>query len=164
LVSGFWSVFNERFDPYTARQLMGRVAGGAALGGVVGGLLVERAGAAGIDLPNVLPMVAIVQLVAAAGSCSLAGGHSRTTRTAFSEPADSYTSFLSSSYLKSIALLVVLTAFVSTLTSFVLRAAAANTYVHSGELLRFFARYYLGLGLLGFLLQITLSRVSLKRL
>src|SRR5215217_5110182 len=45
LVSGFWSLFNERFDPYTARQLMGRVAGGAALGGIFGGLLVERAGA-----------------------------------------------------------------------------------------------------------------------
>src|SRR6188474_3237713 len=33
LVSGFWSLFTERFDPHTARQLMGRVAGGAALGG-----------------------------------------------------------------------------------------------------------------------------------
>src|SRR5262245_56898638 len=42
LVSGFWSLFNERFDPYTARQLMVRVAGGAALGGGVGVLLVER--------------------------------------------------------------------------------------------------------------------------
>src|SRR5499426_2773953 len=163
LVSGFWSLFNERFDPYTARQLMGRVAGGAALGGVIGGLLVERAGAAGIDLPNLLPMVAIVQLVAAVGSRFLAGGHSRTKRTAFTEPADSYTSFLSSSYLKSIALLVVLTAFVSTLTSFVLKAEAATTYLQNGELLRFFARYYLGVGLLGLLLQITLSRVSLNR-
>jgi hypothetical protein len=163
LVSGFWSLFNERFDPYTARQLMGRVAGGAALGGVVGGLLVERAGAAGIDLPNVLPMVAIVQLVAALGSRFLAGGHSRTTRAAFTEPADSYASFLSSSYLKSIALLVVLTAFVSTFTGFVLKAEAAHTYVQSGELLRFFARYYLGVGLLGLLLQVSLSRVSLNR-
>ena len=163
LVSGFWSLFSERFDPYTARQLMGRVAGGAALGGVIGGLLVERAGAAGIDLPNLLPMVAIVQLVAAVGSRFLAGGHARTKRTAFTEPADSYTSFLSSSYLKSIALLVVLTAFVSTLTSFVLKAEAASTYLQNGELLRFFARYYLGVGLLGFLLQITLSRASLNR-
>src|SRR5262245_17817720 len=163
LVSGFWSLFNERFDPYTARQLMGRVAGGAALGGVIGGLLVERAGAAGIDLPNLLPIVAIVQLVAAVGSRFLAGGHARTRRTAFTEPADPYTSFLSSSYLKSIALLVVLTAFVSTLTSFVLKAEAATTYLQNGELLRFFARYYLGVGLLGLLLQITLSRVSLNR-
>src|SRR5262249_32053686 len=108
-------------------------------------------------------MVAIVQLLAAAGARSLAGGPSPTRRTTLTEPADSYTSLLSSSYLKSIALLVTLTAFVSTLTSFVLKAEAANTYAQSGELLRFFARYYLALGLIGFLLQITLSRVSLNR-
>src|SRR4030095_12136323 len=86
LVSGFWSVFNERFDPYTARQLMGRVAGGAALGGVVGGLLVERAGAAGIDLPNLLPMVAIVQLVAAVGSRSLASSPSPNIKKGSTQP------------------------------------------------------------------------------
>jgi hypothetical protein len=142
---------------------MGRVAGGAALGGVVGGLLVERAGAAGVSLPDLLPMVALGQLFAAVGSRLVGGGHSRTTRTADSEPADSVSSLLSSSYLRSIALLVVLTAFVSTFTSFVLKSDAANTYTQSSELLRFFARYYLAIGLLGFLLQITLSRLSLNR-
>ena len=163
LVSGFWSLFSERFDPHTARQLMGRVAGGAALGGAVGGLLVERAGAAGIELPNLLPMVAVVQLLAAAGSRSLAGGHSRTTHAGRTEPAESYSSLLASPYLRAIALLVILTAFVSTLTSFVLKAEAARTYLESGELLRFFARYYLGVGLLGLLLQIALSGVFLSR-
>ncbi len=163
LVSGFWSLFTERFDPHTARQLMGRVAGGAALGGVAGGLLVERAGAAGIELPNLLPMVAVVQLLAAAGSRALAGGRSRTTHTALTEPAESYSSLMASAYLRAIALLVILTAFVSTLTSFVLKAEAARTYIQSSELLRFFARYYLGVGLLGFVLQITLSRFSLNR-
>jgi len=163
LVSGFWSLFNERFDPHTARQLMGRVAGGAAVGGVVGGLLVERAGAAGIELPNLLPIVAAVQLLVAAGSRALGGGRSRTTQAALTEPAESFSSLLESPYLRTIALLVILTAFVSTLTGFVLKAAAASAYVQSGELLRFFARYYLGVGLLGLLLQITLSRISLNR-
>jgi hypothetical protein len=163
LVSGFWSLFNERFDPHTARQLVGRVAGGAALGGVVGGLLVERAGAAGIELPNLLPMVAAVQLLAAVGSRALAGGRSRTPHTTLTKPAESYSSLLASPYLRAIALLVILTAFVSTLTSFVLKAEAARTYIQSGELLRFFARYYLGVGLLGFVLQITLSRLALNR-
>ena len=163
LVSGFWSLFNERFDPHTARQLMGRVAGGAAFGGVVGGLLVERAGAAGIELPDLLPMVAIVQLLAAAGSRALAGERSRTTQAAVNEPAESYASLLASPHLRAIALLVMLTAFVSTFTSFLLKAEAASTYVRSGELLRFFARYYLGVGLLGLLLQSTLARVSLNR-
>jgi hypothetical protein len=30
LVSGFWSLVNERFDPYTARQAVGRIGTGAA--------------------------------------------------------------------------------------------------------------------------------------
>jgi ATP/ADP translocase len=122
LVSGFWSLFNERFDPHTARQVMGRVAGGAALGGVVGGLLVERAGAAGIELPDLLPMVAIVQLIAAAGSRALADGRPRTTQAALRESSDSYASLLASPYLRAIAVLVTLTALVSTFTSFVLKA------------------------------------------
>jgi len=163
LVSGFWSLFNERFDPHTAKQLMGRVAGGAALGGVAGGLLVERAGAAGIELPNLLPALAAVQLLAAAG-CGLLG--SRPVRSLISTPdsAESFSQLMSSAYLREIALLVGLTAFVSTITSFLLKAEAARTYAHGGELLRFFARYYLALGLVGFLLQINFTRLALNRL
>lgn len=164
MVSGFWSLFNERFDPHTAKQLMGPVAGGAALGGVVGGLLVERAGAAGVELANLLPMVAAVQLLAAAGGRSMAGGHIRSTQAASTEPAESISSLLASNYLRAIALLVILTAFVSTLTSFVLKAEAANNYVLRSDLLRFFARYYLAVGLLGLVLQISLSRVALNQL
>ena len=37
--SGFWSVVNERFDPHAAKKMIGRIAGGASLGGVIGGLL-----------------------------------------------------------------------------------------------------------------------------
>ena len=67
LVSGFWSLFNERFDPHTAKQIMGRIAGGAALGGVVGGVIVELAGDAGVALTSLLPMLAGLQLLAAGG-------------------------------------------------------------------------------------------------
>jgi len=37
LVSGFWSLVNERFDPYTARRAVGAIGTGAAAGGVAGG-------------------------------------------------------------------------------------------------------------------------------
>src|SRR6185295_19442721 len=39
LLSGFWSLVNERFDPYTAKRVMGRIGFGASVGGVAGGLL-----------------------------------------------------------------------------------------------------------------------------
>jgi AAA family ATP:ADP antiporter len=163
LVSGYWSLFNESFDPHTAKQLMGRVAGGAALGGIVGGLLVERAGSAGIELPRLLPMLAFVQLLAAGGSRLLNRGPAPTAPAASTDPTPSFSGLMSSQYLRDIALLVGFTAFVSTLTSFLLKAEAASTYLRSAELLRFFARYYLALGLLGFLVQINLTRLSLNR-
>jgi len=45
LISGFWSVLNERFDPYTGKTVLGHTAAFAALGGVLGGLSAERIGA-----------------------------------------------------------------------------------------------------------------------
>ncbi|MCB9598719.1 MAG: hypothetical protein H6719_38745 [Sandaracinaceae bacterium] len=39
VISGFWSVVNERFDPHSAKQMIGRIGTGATFGGVAGGLL-----------------------------------------------------------------------------------------------------------------------------
>ena len=51
LVSGFWAIVNERFDPSTARRTIGEITAGGSLGGLLGGLLPERVGA-------VLPLTA----------------------------------------------------------------------------------------------------------
>lgn len=37
VVSSFWSLVNERFDPHTAKDVVGRIASGGTLGGIVGG-------------------------------------------------------------------------------------------------------------------------------
>ncbi len=42
LVSGFWSIVNERFDVQTAKRHIGRVGMGATLGGILGGVVAER--------------------------------------------------------------------------------------------------------------------------
>src|SRR5262245_64797464 len=38
LLSGYWSLVNERFDPWTAKRMMAPLGLGASLGGVGGGL------------------------------------------------------------------------------------------------------------------------------
>src|SRR5262245_54332725 len=43
LVSAYWSLLNERFDPHAARRGMGTIGTGASLGGVLGGALIWRA-------------------------------------------------------------------------------------------------------------------------
>src|SRR3954464_6855819 len=42
LVSGFWSIVNERFDVQTAKKHIGRIGMGATLGGIFGGVVAER--------------------------------------------------------------------------------------------------------------------------
>src|SRR5436190_16870180 len=45
LLSGFWSLTSELFDPHSAREQVVRIATAGSLGGIVGGLAVERIGA-----------------------------------------------------------------------------------------------------------------------
>ena len=42
LVSGFWSIVNERFDIHSAKRHIGRIGIGATLGGILGGVVAER--------------------------------------------------------------------------------------------------------------------------
>ena len=39
LISGFWSMINERFDPHTAKKKIGTIGLGGGIGGVLGGLV-----------------------------------------------------------------------------------------------------------------------------
>src|SRR4051794_3530625 len=45
LLSGFWSIANEFFDPREAKLRFGKIAGAGTIGGVVGGLMAERTAA-----------------------------------------------------------------------------------------------------------------------
>ena len=65
LVSGFWSLFNERFDPYAAKQAMGRVGTGGSVGGVAGGL-------AALSLANLVPTSSLLIVMALLAGVSLA--------------------------------------------------------------------------------------------
>src|SRR5262245_7915817 len=42
LLSGFWSMVSERFEPRTARASFGRIAAAGTVGGALGGLAAER--------------------------------------------------------------------------------------------------------------------------
>jgi len=64
LVSGFWSIISERFDPHSARRTVGTVGLGATIGGLAGAILAERV-AAMIGTSAILPTVAVLQLAAA---------------------------------------------------------------------------------------------------
>src|SRR5450432_811462 len=64
LVSGFWSIVNERFDIHSAKRHIGRIGMGATLGGILGGVIAERT-AVYLEPDMILVVLAGMQIVSA---------------------------------------------------------------------------------------------------
>ena len=167
LVSGFWALVNERFDPRAARGAIGRITTGASLGGLLGGILPERIGAT-LSLTAMLPVLAALHLLA--GFLVLWLRRSTTSQEPASARRDAVPSrssrdiFRSSPYLQGIALLVVLTATAEGLLDYVFKAGATLVASDEATLLRLFAAVYTGTALLTILLQLFVLRPILGRL
>jgi ATP:ADP antiporter, AAA family len=161
LVSGFWSLVNERWDPYAARRAMGRIGAGASLGGVMGGVL-----AAGLS--SLLPAVAMLPLMAVLNGGALVAlrGLGGATRRADEEDAPSLSGLSvirAVPYLRDLAVLVALGALAEALLDYVLSAGAVGSYGRGGPLLAFFALFHTGVAVTGLLVQAAASRSSLER-
>jgi ATP/ADP translocase len=165
VISGFWSLVSERFDPRTARRRIGTIAAGATLGGLLGGLLAERV-AAGFQIATMLPLLAGMHIVCAALVFGI-----RDQRTAArshgadgAPAADGSQKLRSLPYVRQLAMLVLFGAVVSGLIDYVFKAEASARYRDGEELMRFFAVFYTGLALAVFVFQSTLSRTVIERL
>src|SRR3954466_4506141 len=67
MLSTFWSLINERFDPHTAKRAVARIAGGGTLGGVLGGLAAWRASSV-IQLSTALLCLAALNVLCVGGT------------------------------------------------------------------------------------------------
>ncbi len=81
LISGFWSIINERYDPYRGKRVIARLAAAATLGGLLGGVAASAA-ASLVDTRAILLMLAGMHLF-----CALALGY--VARGSAAQPADS---------------------------------------------------------------------------
>jgi ATP:ADP antiporter, AAA family len=167
LVSGFWAMVNERFDPRTARRSIGRITAGGSIGGLLGGLLPERVGAA-LSLTAMLPVLALLQLVASVLVMGVDRG--RPLSSTGAQTADdgmlvhAGQVLRRSGYLLGIAVLVALTSTAEGVLDYVFKARAAATAISGEQLLRFFAAFYTATALIGILIQVTALRPVLNRL
>src|SRR5262245_2504658 len=59
LVSGFWSIVNERFDVQSAKRHIARIGIGATLGGIFGGVIAERVA---VHLPSEMILLVLAGL------------------------------------------------------------------------------------------------------
>jgi AAA family ATP:ADP antiporter len=175
LLTTFWSLINERFDPHTAKRAVARIAGGGTLGGVLGGLAAWRASTL-LPLPTLLLLLAALNAMAVVGTL-LIRSHRGPLDRASSIPSslrgaspdgDKVTSPLTelrkAPFLRNLALLVSIGATTSTLLDYIFSAQAELVIARGAPLLTFFSLFWLAVSVASFLLQITLGRIALERL
>jgi hypothetical protein len=155
---------NERFDPYTARRVVGRIAGGASAGGVAGGALVWASSRVLPPAASVLLLVALGGLAAAA----LRAAHGPETKgrpaAAPAPPALALPVLLRSRYLRTIALVVLLGAIVEALVDFLFKGLAAGRFPAGAPLLAAFGLFHAAMSVVSLVLQATSNRAALRHL
>jgi ATP/ADP translocase len=157
LISGFWSVVNERFDPRSAKRQIGKIAGAGTFGGLVGGFLAERV-AATLTIGTMLPVLAVLHLL-----CALAFRRMGSPPRRPPEPASGMQVLKEVPYLRSLGGLVLLATCGGVLVDYFFKAQASAVY-RGEDLMRFFGIFYGVTGLLTFMVQTGLSRISLQKL
>jgi len=176
LVSGFWTLLSERFDPRTAKRRLGHIGAAATFGGLAGSLVAERAAVWG-GASAMVPIVAVINggcawVVWRLASTPGAGRELRAgTATGERETAPDSSAALSglavvarNTHLRNLAALVLLATLAAELLDYVFKARAVAVIGRGDTLLRFFALYYGAQNLLTFLAQVALSRPFLEKL
>jgi AAA family ATP:ADP antiporter len=162
LISGFWSVINERFDPHSAKQRVARIAAATTFGGVIGGVLAERVTAL-LDVRTMLLFLSglhVVCLLAVRGigmpARAIQIDQDMKTRSAFSVISRT-------PYLQWMAVLMALIAAMAALMDYAFKAEASAHFTDSESLVAFFAMFYAIIGVLGFVMQTLFGRPVLQR-
>jgi len=171
-VSAFWSVVNERFDPHTAKSVVARVAAGATAGGVVGGVAAWQA-LRFVELPTLLIGLGVVNLGCCVGIWRFGRGERARRRQTLkvSTGAGATGSMTSNAaavirqvpYLRHLALLIAFGTIAEAAVDYVFKARADARFENeAGQLIEFFALFYMATGIATFLLQTSLARRALR--
>lgn len=162
LISGFWSVVNERFDPYTAKQTIARIGAAATLGGLLGGVLAGRVAEA-MDVRAMLLVLGLLHALCGIGVRAIGEGR-RTVGVATDLGLLPGLQLLRQQrYLQGMGALMVLVAVLAALLDYAMKAQASMRYVKSEDLVGFFGQFYAFVGLATFLVQWLLGPRLLKR-
>jgi len=166
LLSGFWSVMSEAFDPQSAKKTFGRIAGAGTLGGIAGGILAERL-AAMFSAGSVLLLLAGLHLLCCCVVASVRSGPLQSRRSEAEEAVSPIELFRRAPYLGLAAILVLAGASSAAILDYLFKAGAGSTIEGGAPLLRFFAIFYTAgqvLTFIGtFLAQRSLQRFGIGR-
>jgi len=165
LLSGFWSIASEVFDPRAAKRHFGRITGAGTAGGILGGLMAERI-AALMPVDWLLLVLGVLHVTTFA---ILRRVHvSKPAHPAREEREDMWgaarDAFRQAPFLANLAVLVLLGTVSAALLDYVFKSGAASMYPKGPQLTRYFAIFYTSTQVLTFLAQTFLTPVALRRL
>ena len=164
-----WSFANSLFDTRQAKRLFGLVGAGASLGAILGGLL-ARVLVRPVGGPVNLLLVLAALILAAAGIVAL--GNMRIRRPGLSRRStqqphpftETLAEIARTPYLRLIALTVFLVAISTQWSAFQLNVVADDRFNgDAGALTRFFGTFNFMLGIVSFVVQLTLTATALQR-
>lgn len=159
LISGFWSVINERFDPYAAKKAVARLTAATSFGGIVGGLAAK--GVASLaDTHDILLMLSLMHVVCGLGVGFLARGQASTAR-ADGPPTQLLAPLKRSALIRRMALLGLLVATTAAVLDYLLKSEASAS-LSDEELISFFSYFYMLVGLGTFLVQVAVGNKALR--
>jgi AAA family ATP:ADP antiporter len=175
MISAFWSLINETFDPHTGRSAATAIASGGTLGGLLGALAAWRMSTF-IAVPTMLPLLAGASLVSLWGTLRLrrslhppalvekGTGEGTVEETLADVTLAPLRGLRKAPYLRNLAAIVALGAVTSGLLDYVFSAEATRAFPSAPALLSFFSFFWLIVGLLSFLLQVLLGKLALEKL
>jgi ATP:ADP antiporter, AAA family len=161
LLSGFWSMVSERFEPRTARASFGRIAAAGTVGGALGGLAAERISVTVLPVDFMLLLLATLHVLCAVGVAWL--GRAAVllpgTDAAPSVRIFAFQALRESPHIRTIALMMVLATAGAAVLDYLLKWSAADQFKTGPELLRFFAIFYGVIQVVSFFAQGGAARV-----
>ena len=159
LLSGFWSIISERFDPSGARESYGRIAAAGTAGGIAGTVVAERI-ATTVGPDAVLLLLAVLHVFCAVGVKMMRGAPALLPApVGGGDRMSSVAETLRAPYVRTIAWFVLLTSASSAIIEFLFKSNARASFGTGPELLRFFAVFYGSIQVLSFVAQTQSSRV-----
>lgn len=167
IITTFWSLINERFDPHTAKREVARIAGGGTLGGVLGGLAAWRASTL-ISLPSSILVLAAINVLCLGAVVTIRAPileKSRASLAPTDEPPtlSALRLFKKAPFLRNLAILVGTGAALSSLLDYVLGVQAVANLGRGPNLLAFFSLFGLGVSIVSLILQVIFGRIAMEK-
>ncbi len=167
LISAFWSLINEWYDPYNAKRAVARIAGGSTVGGVLGGIAVWQA-AGMIELRDLVLAMSGIHIACLLGTVMMRA----TARSVYASQVvqlpgqgrRGVRAIVRAPLLRNLAIVVAIGSATSTLLDYLLSSTVTHAFGKGAPLLEFFSLFWLSVAVASMIVQFTLGERVLARL